>query len=498
MEQLFERRTVTCLNRCLWRVDDREQTQEVKLSDDMPDIGTVLCARGQCILRSKEWAPDSVSASGGIMVWIVYTPENGGQLQTVEAWIPVQQKWELPQGSREGKLRVCMQLKGVDGRSISPRKLMVRATVSMTAEAMEPWETEAFTPGQLPEDVQLLRRTYPAVVPMEAGEKAFLIDEELALPAGSPAMDRLVCFELIPQLSEQKVIGGKAVFRGAAKLHLCYQGTDGELYAVDVDAPFSQYSDLEKDYDKEATLGVSMAVTSAEPEKLEGAVRLKCGLSAQYVVWNQTLLELVADAYSPERSVRTQTQELELPMLLDQSMETLRSRVSINAMAQRVVDVWAYTAQCKLRRAGDLSELEHSGTMGVLYVDEAGVLCGACAGWNEVTEQPGAEETVVHGEVMEVSRPTVLLSGDQLEIRLDTVAQTRTMSHRGIDMVKGLEYGEPVPKDASRPSLILRRAGEATLWELAKDCKSTVEAIQKANALTDEPVDDRILLIPVC
>lgn len=497
MEQLFEKKNIRCLNRALWQVQEREYTQDLRLGEELPDIDTVVCARGQCVLRSKEWAADSVCANGGVTVWIMYIPQEGGNPQTVEVWIPITQKWELPQGTREGTVRIGMQLKGVDARSVSPRKLIARATVSMTAEALEPWETDVFLPSQMPEDIQLLRHSYPAMLPMEAGEKTFLIDEELPLSAGSPAIDRIMCYELHSVLTDRKVIGGKAVFRGTARLHLCYQSTDGAVCTADLEAPFSQYSDLERDYDKDATVSVIMAQTSVEPELADGAVRLKCGLSAQYTVWDQNMVELVEDAYSPDRCVKPELQELALPMLLDQNTETLRSGVNIPGTVQRVVDVWAYPAQCKLRRAGALTELEHSGTVGVMYEDEAGQLRGAAGVWSEVIERPCGESTEMMSQITEVSRPTVLMGADGLEVKLDCVIQTKTVARDGMAMICGMEMGEPVRKDPSRPSLILRRAGEESLWELAKSCRSTVDAIRSANALSGEPVDDRILLIPV-
>ena len=68
---------------------------------------------------------------------------------------------------------------------------------------------------------------------------------------------------------------------------------------------------------------------------------------------------------------------------------------------------------------------------------------------------------------------------------------------RGIPMVTGLNLGEPRQADPERPSLILRRAGEKRLWDLAKASGSTVEAIRKANNLQDEPAPNQMLLIPV-
>jgi hypothetical protein len=56
---------------------------------------------------------------------------------------------------------------------------------------------------------------------------------------------------------------------------------------------------------------------------------------------------------------------------------------------------------------------------------------------------------------------------------------------------------ETTQPDPNRPSLILRRYAEDSIWELAKKTGSTVEAIQKLNGIQLEPEKDQMLLIPV-
>ena len=79
------------------------------------------------------------------------------------------------------------------------------------------------------------------------------------------------------------------------------------------------------------------------------------------------------------------------------------------------------------------------------------------------------------------------------DLCLDTVATTDA----GVEMVTGLELGEITPPAADRPSLILRRIGEESLWDMAKYYGSTEDAIRSANGLTDEPIPGQILIIPV-
>ena len=99
MEANFERKAISCLNTALRQVQNSEQTLEMKLPEGMPDVGQVLTAWGQPILRSKEWRDDQVQFTGGMMVWVLYAPENGGEEQCVQGWIPFQMRWDLPENA---------------------------------------------------------------------------------------------------------------------------------------------------------------------------------------------------------------------------------------------------------------------------------------------------------------------------------------------------------------------------------------------------------------
>ena len=65
MEMEFERKGIPWLKPLLREIQTQEQTRELRLSDGMPDIGQVLGAWGQVILRGKEWRSDAVHMNGG-------------------------------------------------------------------------------------------------------------------------------------------------------------------------------------------------------------------------------------------------------------------------------------------------------------------------------------------------------------------------------------------------------------------------------------------------
>lgn len=497
MELQFETKMMPCLRRDLWQVQDREQTQELRLPEELPDIGSVIAARGQCVVRSKEWLGESIGISGGVTVWVLYAPADGTEPRSVEVWVPVQGKWNLPKTRREGVIRADMRLKCADARTTSARKMMIRVQVSMLAEVLEPGELELAVAPEVQEDVQLLRRSYPAVLPREAGEQVFSLEEELPFATGTRTPERIVYATCQAALREQKVVGSRVVFRGDLGLHMLCAGDDGQWFAMDMEVPFSQFSDLDNDYDKEATVDTVLAVTSLEPELVEGAVQLKCGLIAQYVICQNRLVEIVEDAYSPGREVTPMVGQLELPAVLDSCADHLRAEAVFSGVDGRILDSWICGAHPNVRQAGELAQLDMEGTAGVLYRDEEGILRGATSPWSQSWELAAGENVAVQGRLVTLTSSGAMPEGDGTSLKAELEVLARMTAAEPMNMVTGLEIGEEKPVDANRPSLILRRSAEQSLWELAKSCGSTVEAICRANGISDEPVQDRILLIPV-
>lgn len=492
MELQFGKTSIQCLRRNVREIQDQEQTQEVRLPDGLPDIGRVLGAWGQCVLRGKQWNTGGMGCNGGVMAWVLYAPEDGSEPRSVEVWLPMQLKWSFRDDSqREGAIRNGWLLKSVDARTLSARKLMVRACASVLGEAMEPSETELYTPDPMPEDVQLLRRSYPVMLPREAGEKAFAVEEEINPAEGSIRPEKLLYCQVQPRVSEQSVVGGKAVFRGELGVHLLCRYEDGQLRSSDHAFGFSQFSDLDRDYDSDAQLDVMMAVSALEPELQDGLLRLKCGLVAQYLVRERNMLELVEDAYSSNRPVTPQTQLLRLPMVLDDRREDLRSEAQWNG--GRLVDVAFNPEHAQVRRAGGLAEMEVPGTFQVLSYDDQGNLQGDTVRSSSMWELPVGEEASVEIRI----QPNGWSQASGGALHAEMTAQAITTADSGLNMVTGLEMGEQNVPDSTRPSLILRRMEDGSLWDLAKASGSTVDAIRAANGISEEPERGRMLLIPV-
>ena len=204
MELQFRKTICSCLKQAVHEVKNLEQTQEVRLPDSMPDISRILGAWGQLIMRGKEWRGDRILSNGGMMVWVLYAPEDGTEPRCVDTWVPLQMEWDLQDTDREGMIRVRWMPRFVDARSVSPRKIMLRLGVAALGQAHVPMEDGTIPAEWYWEDYETIAADWAcyAVTFDEAGMTVTFSPYEIAAYAFGPQVFTMSYEFLEPYLSE--------------------------------------------------------------------------------------------------------------------------------------------------------------------------------------------------------------------------------------------------------------------------------------------------------
>lgn len=492
----FQKTTHSCLRRVLSQVQNMEQTQEIRIPEGMPGIDRVVSAWGQVVMRSKEWQGSSIQLSAGMLVWVLYMDEER-TAQRAEGWIPFQIRWDLPESCPDGQMRILCMPRYVDARSVSAEKILVRAGVSALAEGWCPGSAVVWQPEDVPEDIQLLTSAYPVRLPVEAGEKSFLLEEELTLPGSAPVPEKIISWRMDPSVTEKKVLSNRVVFRGGGNLHILYEAEGGQLHTWDFELPFSHFSDLEEAHSQDAQADIRLMVTNAELECADGKFQLKSAVAAQYLVDDRHILALTEDAYSPSRQLKLEYQTLELPAVLEDRRENTYGELVLPGRADIVTDLQMFPDFPRQRREDGCITLDQSGVVQILYYDADGMLQNAVSRWEGKAVLHCDEQSVLEALPLPVSQMQAHPGGDSVTVRTEVPLQLRFSSGQGIPMVTGIEPAGEIVRDPGRPSLVIRRQGSGGLWELAKASGSTMEAIREANHLADEPLPGQLLLIPI-
>lgn len=498
MELQFDKTIYKSLHKVVSQVLDQELTQEIRLPDSMPDIGRVLGSWGQIVLRSKEWFGNSIGISGGVMAWILYVPENGIQAMSFETWIPFQMKWDITETKRDGSICVLPLVKSLDSRTISARKFMLRANISVQCEAYEPTETTVYHNDQLPDDIQILKESYPLQIPVEAGEKSFQIDDELSLPTKLTDTEKLCYYDIRPQITETKILGDKLLFRGKANLHGTYFGESGIIQPLDQELTFSQYTQLDNEYGTNADALTCPVVTGIEIDITAERPMIKINLSAQYVIYDTKVLEITEDAYSISREVKPEIGTLCLLSKLDRIEKNVELSQKINTQTKEILDSVWYPTHAEKHQNGAVMEIVQSGVFQVLYLDMDGNMQGCSLPAKQTWELLSNPQNGVDVYSFSDPKPRVVGGGEEAAITVGMGIQAIVSSENGLQMVSTLEIGETKAADPTKPSFIVRKIGNNRIWDIAKQYGAKVSDIIPQNSIDDGTNDDRVILIPVC
>ena len=308
----------------------------------------------------------------------------------------------------------------------------------------------------------------------------------------------MLYYRLHPRITEKRVMGDKAVFRGMLTVWGLCRGKDGTCNPFQSEVPFSQYSELQTAYSEGAQMSVITALTNAELDlDEEGNVQLKAGIVAQYVISDRTVVETAEDVYGLGLEVEAQWQMLEVPVILEQRWDTLRAQGRLDVEAEEILDAAFCPGEDRSLRDGDSVTLHQPGSFQLLYADAEGNPRGATMAWEDAISWTAAEDTAMQTWAECAGMPAAECHPGYAELHVDIQLDTQTAAVQKIPMLTELKTGTPVEKDPNRPSLILRKVGGDSLWQIAKQSGSRMEDIRKANDEQGEITPDTVLLIPV-
>ncbi len=490
MELQFEKQDISCLRCVSDETLRREETGEVRLPESLPDAAGVVAAWGQVILRGKEWRTGGMTLSGGVMVWVLYSSEDTGEMRWVDTWLPFQFKSDFPDPGRDGQICAWGAVDSVDARVTSARKIMVRANVTLFCRAWVKERISVPRVEELPPDVHIRTNTYPVKFCREAGEQSFTLEE--ALPA--PEMDGWIYYNASPCITEHRVMGDKLIYRGVCKVHLL-GSKDGKIQSWDGEMSFSQFAELDESYEQEAEAYLQPVVTGMEWGQTEdGSYGMKCAIACQYTVTDRKMLTIPEDGYSTDRQTKLQIENVQIPCVLQMESRSENVTCAIDSDGLQVLDATMQASPGWLDRGENMYLMPLWSQ--VLYMDAEGKLRAESCRWEEKIPMPAAEN-VRPGIYSNTGELRVTPMGGKTEVSGVLTLWEMTDTCWEMPALSEMELGEIVEKDPNRPSLILRRMGKDGLWEMAKSCRTTVTAIENANDLTTEPTVNTMLIIPI-
>ena len=469
-----------------------EETAESIIPDSCPDITEILHTGGQCFLRGWEVSEGSATVSAGVSAMVLAQPEGRMAPEVIEAYLPISLRFDGEQLKPGMIASPKVTLRRLDSHMVNPRKVQVRAVVSVSmtvwSECREEHPVDAAS-----DNVELLKETEVLKLLTACGEKTYSVEDTVRLsPEGTGV--RLADYQISISHSDARLTGTRAVLKGDLELQVLYLNEDLELTRGTASLPFSQYIDL-GDCRESDELLLTTCLTGADLEFSAdgGGLNVTLQLLSRAEVWAKQETVVLRDLYALDGQAVPEWREWGYESLLDRQYFSPVGHGTLN-LAGEACYTTCHPGEITHTRNGENTEFNIPVKVQVV-VRNGQTLSGGTVRINLTCGTRAAAgcrfEVQTEGLRAEASDGV-----DGMDVKVTGTVCVRTYGQQEIREITGGEISETEP-EPNRPGLIIRRPKpRETLWEIAKQYRTTVDAIRQANSLTGEPGTDALLLIP--
>lgn len=491
------------------RVLDTEVAQAAEhdfyLPDYCPDIFRVLRCSMTPGVVSTAINGGRLSFDLSVVIRVIYRSPEGGGVYCVEHTQEYTKTVELPPDTVSPSVTVTPCVQSVNCRVADKRRLEVRGSISCRVCA-DGEQTVTLLTGASGGGIQLRREQ--AVYPSKrlTAAKRITVIEELELAQGKPPFGNVMRCGVAIEKGEQRVISGKLVAGGEARVNLLYLPKDGgSPETMRFAIPFSQIIDIEG---LEDSFDTDVSITAAKCVITQGSDGLlECELVMLVNVTAQRFetAELVTDAYSTRCETvctRAENAVISPPERASVSCTAACVLTSSEGEAARVCDLWCEDVTSYFRRDEESGKGFICGKLTfcmLAFLSDGTAVCAE-------REAPFEQEITGIQDIPDTVRVTARVTG--CSYSLGEGGAVSAKAELELSAVVSRSGGEglitDITADESRPRQcdkgcavrICYTGGEdESLWEIAKRYSTGVQPL-----IDENPVSGggrRVLLIPM-
>lgn len=503
MELDLRTETLRCWETVCRMTLEQEATTEAIVPDACPDVWQVLDGEGRLFLQRKEAQEGKAECAGLIRTSILYQPEGGEGVRSLEVTAPFSISPEVPRLTRQCALYVQARVLSVDVHLLNPRKVLVRVGYALEITGYAPAALALAAGAEEPEQWGLRQRmenrsTLSAVA---VQEKTFTYSDVLVLPSGKPEAEELMRTRADCVCAEAKVIGNKLVFKGEVTVQTLCRDREGGLFSSEFHLPYSQIMDAgEESEEGLCQLHLSLSEIHCTLNQEDGrSIQAELEMQAQAVIRKEQTCTLLRDLYSTSYEVETQEKEIALSHLSGQGeeQETLREVLEAGGELTDLYDIQVRLGRTSQSWEGQERILRQEAEIAALYRSAEGMGClhRTVTVSHRLTGQEAGDCLFTCQLLRD---PNGSVTGKGVEVAADLSFRWMTVEGETVTAIQTVNAGEKRTDGEDTPSVSLRtvKPGE-TLWDVAKSCAAGDREILEASGLTSEELyPGQMLLIP--
>ncbi len=479
------------------------------LPDYCPDISKIFKCKAVPRISSKGVNGKNINLEGSVCLTLLYCDKDG-RLSSYEYQYPFSKNLEMAEECATANIACRIRTEYINCRAVTSRKVDIHGAAGISIKVFKRKCTDIISDFD-DDNIELRRGIAPATVPMGYAEKYLIVEEEIKIGEGQPAIKNILRFDANSSVKETKIIKDKAVVKGELTVSILYCAEDIKTpQCVKTVLPFSQIIDVTGiteeclcDTKSEIAFIDVKPRSSVTGENKSFSLTSKLLLTCEAYCSND--IAVVLDAFSRKYQSDIKRNKVCFEKITHNISEVYhcKKNIEMDEDVTSVIDLW-----CNVQSNTTRFEKENMIICGTIVVgmivcnsDGNAVYCEKPIDFeykyplNTVLNTPHCEPQL---EIL--SCGYTLTSSNNAEIRIELLINAAVYEKRELSLISDMSIdSEHIVERKNKASLIVYFCTDGDcVWNIAQNYNASVDEIMKINSLEkDELTEGKMILVPI-
>lgn len=477
------------------------------LPDYYVDISKILKCRAISRISSKSINGSSAAIEGCVTVTVIYCG-NDNCISSYEYQYPFSKSFDTSLNTEGCIISAKTKCEYINCRAVTGRKIDVHGAVGIYVTIKKRKLTDVISDCD-DCNIELLRDSVPATVPMGCAEKYLLIEEEIELGTSQPDIRCVIRYDAEAVITDSKILAGKSVVKGDLKLKLLYAPEENTApQTIRYQIPYSQLIEIDGISDGcECESKVSIAHLEVKPRVSASGECRQLMLTAKLLITSECCcnndVPVIVDAYSKKYEADICKNEICFDKIIENINQSFNCKKNIEfseGSLQEVSDMWCEVKTESVKFGDNEMCVRGVVTAYIIACDSKQIPVF----YEKTIDFEYTHPMNISGEFkcspeITVTSANYTLTGEcnmELRIELNICASIYKCSNLPLITDIKINDGKPIFKNNSAMTVYFASAGEK-VWDIARRYFADVEELKQINEIADDILaSDKMILIP--
>lgn len=456
--------------------------------DSKPDIGKILLCEANCYHDKIEVQKGRVIFTGTAVFTVLYAPEESEGVKSVTAKFPFNHIAEAEGLLPEDKFEFSFKAVHSECALINSRKLSLKCVIQIAFTAYSTVSLPVCTEISA-DSIELKKEQLCTSYISAAAGSSFTVSDDLFIPEAKEPAEEILLSRCGVSNYSVKIVPGKAVIKGALYAYHLYTAKNGAIEYMEHEFPFTEIADIAGLNENDScNLLLNMGDWSSHiaDGTLGRQFSLSGSISFSLIAFSAESEAAVTDAFVPGRESTLSFTDLKASAPAEEKKDSLTLKLSSELPhsmppIEKLCPVYAFVSSEKITRSN--GKITVSGTVCAVisYAAEGGIYSYEAQDDFSVSFDCPAGEYFVTGGAKISHTDYNFVNQARVDVRC--IADISLSVRRSTDCFRAIDSMSIGDEDAAPRvgiTIYFVKSGD-TLWDIAKNYKTTVEKILFAN-----------------